>query len=224
VELRAGSEQGRLLRQGLLWAFSEQPFDPERKLSSSRSLLLYDPEGRTDAALRSISLVHESLERPSLLDGVTNALILVGEGVSLTSERGLAERLAAAVVRGNRVLLLAPSEGQLEPPSAWRVLLAGNAQDVLRKQEAKTLTYKLDLNRWPPDGNAIRMRFHLVAERDAAVFDVTPNAGCEAVGWDDAASGGRFLACGLGIISKWSETPAARWLLAEMVEQLAKED
>ena len=224
VELRAGSEQGRVLRSGTLWAFSEQPFDPGRTLTAPRALLLYDPDGHTAAALRSISLSCDTLERPASLEGVTNAVIVVGEGVSLESERGLAGLLDSAVTRGNRVLVLAPHDGQFKPPAAWRVLLAGNAQEVLRKPAAVPAPYKLDLSGWPPDGRAAQVRFRLAAERDEAVFTVTPDAGCEAVGWDDAASGGCFRACGLGIVAKWNETPAARWLLVELVERLAKEE
>ena len=224
VELRAGSEQGRVLRNGTMWAFSEQPFDPARRLTAPRTLLLYDPDGHTAAALRSIGLSCDTLERPALLEGVTNAVIVVGEGLSLESERGLADLLDSAVTRGNRVLMLAPHDGQFKPPATWRVLLAGNVEEVLRKPAAVPAPYKLDLSGWPPDGRAAQVRFRLAAERDAAVFTVTPEAGCEAVGWDDAASGGRFRACGLGIVAKWNETPAARWLLVELVEGLAKEE
>lgn len=219
VEIRAGSDQGRILHNGTLWAFAEQPFDVERKLS--RRLLLYDPEGHTEKAFRSISLACDILNKPDALEGVTNAVIVLGEGVSLEGERGLADLLGLAVARGNRVLLLAPREGQLKPPSAWRLLLAGNAQDVLRASAQKTASYKLNLTDWPLDGRAVQRRFRLMSERDEAVFIVTPDAGCEAIGWDDNVSGGCLRACGLGIVSKWSEVPAARWLLVELVERLA---
>ena len=224
VELRAGSDKGRLLRGGTLWVFSEQPFDPELKRAGSRALLLYDPEGHTGDALRSISITFEHLEKPASLETVTNSVIVVGESVSLESERGLSERLCLAVARGNRVLLLAPRAGQIMLPPAWRILLAGNAQDVLRTAGVKTAPYKLDLNEWPPDGRAVQMSFRLTAERVDPVFTVTPDTGCEAIGWDDVASGGRLRACGLGIVAKWHEAPAARWLLAEMVERLTNEE
>jgi len=224
VELRAGSDKGRLLRSGTLWVFSEQPFDPEFTRAGSRALLLYDPEGHTRDALRSISIAFENIEKPGSLDAVTNSVIVVGESVSLESERGLSELLCLAVTRGNRVLLLAPRAGQLKLPSAWRILLAGNAQDVLRTAGVKTAPYKLNLNEWPPDGRVVQMRFRLTADHDDPVFAMTPDTGCEAIGWDDVASGGRLRACGLGIAAKWHETPAARWLLAEMVERLANEE
>jgi len=224
AELRAGSEEGPLLRSGPLWVFSEQPVSSEGSFKASRPLVLYDPEGRTDAALRAIGLSCDVLERPALLEAVTNALIVVGEGVSLEGERGLAELLAGAVARGNRVLLLAPCDGELKPPAAWRALRAGNAQDVLREPVSAKYPYRLDLANWPPDGNAVQKRFRLEASRDGIVFAVTSEAGCEAVGWDDVASGGCIRACGLGIIKKWNETPAARWLFMELVKQLENEE
>lgn len=224
AELRAGSEQGQLLRTGTLWAFSEQPLAAAGEPQTLRPLLLYDPDGRTEAAFRSIGLSCETLARADALEGQTRAVLVVGEGVSLAGERGLAELLAAAVARGNRVLLLAPADGQLTPPAAWRTLRAGCAQDVLREPARAAAAYKLDLSAWPPDGRAAHKRFHLEASRGEAVFAVTEDAGCEAVGWDDAASGGRFRACGLGIVKKWQETPAARWLLVELVKRLANEE
>ena len=88
---------------------------------------------------------------------------------------------------------------------------------MLRRGTVAGLPYKLDLTDWPPDGRPAASRFRLAGFRDEAVFDVTPDAGSAAIGWDDAASGGRFRACGLGIVAKWNETPAARWLLVEML-------
>jgi hypothetical protein len=221
AELREGSEEGGSLRAGTLWAFSEQPFaaGPPRM---RRPLILYDPEGKTEEAFRSIGLSCETIPRAALLDEPAQAVVVIGEGVSLKGERGLFERLAAAVARGSRVLLLAPADGQLTPPAAWRTLRAGCAEDVLR--EPAPAAYKLDLGGWPPEGRAAHKRFHLEASRGEAVFAVTGEAGCEAVGWDDGVSGGRFRACGLEVVKNWQEAPAARWLLAELVTRLANEE
>lgn len=223
VVLRAGGDQGRLLREGQLWAFSERPFEPGFNPAAPRSILLYDPAGRTATALRSIDLPCTLLPRLEALAEATNAVILVGEGLALEDERELLPQLAAAVRRGNDVLLLAPRDGQLTP-TAWQRLVAGATRDVWPARAAGGPPYQLDLVAWPPKGRAAVARFRLVGRDDEACFAVSSESGVEAVGWDDTASGGWFRACGLGIVAQWDETPAARWLLVEMLERFAKGD
>jgi hypothetical protein len=222
VTLRRGGDQGRTLRAGTLWAFADRPFDPGHDPVAPRRLLLYDPEEKTATAFRSIDLPFDPVARLDDLATRTNAVIVVAEGLSLDAERGLWQVLTDAVSRGNPVLLLAPRDGQLSLPVAWRKLVAGGTRDVWRSNAVGGQPYKLDLATWPPDGRAVQVRFRLAGFRDEAVFTVSPDAGAEAVGWDDAASGGRFRACGLGVIAKWDETPAARWLLVEMLNQISK--
>ena len=217
VTLRRGGDQGPALRAGTLWAFAERPFEPGHDPVAPRRLLVYDPGEKTAAALRTIDLPFEAVVRLDDLAGRTNSVIVVGEGLSLDAERGLWQVLTDAVAHGNHVLLLAPKDGRLQPPAAWRKLVAGGAQDVLRHGTVAGLPYKLDLADWPPDGKAVTTHFRLAGFRDDAVFDVTPEAGSVAIGWDDEKSGGRFRACGLPVIAKWNETPAARWLLVEML-------
>ena len=219
VTLRAGSEKGRPLPGGgTLWALAEQPLPPGRNPAAPREIRLYDPADRTAAAFRSINLPFETTTRLDALATMTNTTLVVGEGVSLEAERGLWETLMTAVARGNRVLLLAPAEGRLPPPDAWTQLTAGPADKLLRAPPRGGAAYKLDLQAWPPAG-AVRTRFRLAGSRDQAVFDAGPDAGCEAVRWTDAASGGSFTACGLGIIASWETAPAARWLLVELLNE-----
>ncbi len=219
VTLRAGSKQGLPLRtDSTLWALSEQPLPSGRNPAAPHDIWLYDPAGRTEAAFRSIAIPFTAAIRLEPLAAMTNITLVVGEGLSLDAERGLWEALMTSVARGNRVLLLAPTEGRLRLPAAWTQLTAGTAGENLRAPLRGGSTYKLDLKRWPPHG-AIRSRFQLIGVRDQAVFDVTPEAGCEAVHWTDAASGGSFTACGLGVIACWETAPAARWLLVEMLNK-----
>lgn len=217
--LRAGSEQGRpLCADETIWALAEQPFAADHNPAAPRTLWLYDPEGQTETAFRSIALTFETTKRPEALGALTNAIVVVGEGLSLESERGLWEMLMTSVARGNRVLLLAPAEGRLFPPAAWLQLSAGSADKLLRAPPRGGAAYKLDLKRWPPNG-AVRVRFQLAGFRDQAVFEVHPETGSEAVTWTDATSGGSFAACGLNVISCWETVPAARWLLVEMLKK-----
>lgn len=221
VALRLGSDQGRPLLPGdTLWAFAEHPFAPGHNPAAPRHIVLYDPEGRTATAFASIGVPCETAARIGELAAATNAVLVVGEGVSLEAERGLWEALTAAVARGDGVLLLAPADGAFQPPEAWGRLIAGTAQAVLRHPLAGGPAYKLDLASLP-SGGTVGARFHLAGRHEDAVFAVSADRGSEAVAWDDPASGGRFVACGLGLIARWEETPAARWLLAELLTGFA---
>ena len=222
--VRADSETGRTLKNGTLWVFSKQPFEPEHNLAQPRSLVLYDPKGQTEQAFQSIRLPHETIDKISQIEGITNAIIVTGEGLSLEGERGLFESLSAAVVRGNRILVLAPADGQMALPAAWRILRAGPAEEVFCLSAAYAAASPFDCAVRGSTALAAQKRFCLAAQRDAPVFTVTADAGCEAIGWDDAVSGGCFCACGLSLVAEWSQTPVARWLLVGMVERLVKEE
>lgn len=223
LELRAGSDQGRRVKEGTLWAFSEQPLAPGYKPTGERQLMLYDPAGDTEKAFQSIGLVYTSAGRLEALAEATNAVIVVGEGVSLEKERALGDVMTAAVVRGNRVLLLAPAEGVIRPPAGapWR-LVAGAAAAVLggaRKAGAPSL----DLEAYPPDKPLNKVFFRFNSETEGTTVTVSPDSGEQAVGWDYVQRPGRFRACGLGVVENWDKTPAMRWFLIEMVEELNKE-
>ncbi len=223
LELRAGSDQGQRVKQGTLWTFSEQPLIAGYKPTGERQLMLYDPAGDTEKAFQSIGLAYESASRLEALADATNAVIVVGEGVSLEKERALGDVMTAAVVRGNRVLLLAPSEGVIRPPAGapWR-LVAGAATAVLggaRKAGAPAL----DLGTYPPAKPLNKVFFRLTSETEGTTVTVSPDSGEQAVGWDYVQRHGRFRACGLGVVENWDKTPAMRWFLIEMVEELNKE-
>jgi hypothetical protein len=144
-------------------------------------------------------------------------MIIVGEGVALERERGLAQALSEAVARGNDVLLLAPQSGLVSPPAAWGTLRVGGVQDVLRRGTIGNQRYKLDLGEGAARGTASDVLFQMVARREEVAFQVSATAGSAAIGWDDPVSGGRFRACGVALIAGWKDTPAARWLLVEML-------
>jgi len=223
LELRAGSDQGQRVKEWTLWAFSEQPLAPGYKPTGERQLMLYDPAGDTEKAFQSIGIAYESASRLEALAEATNAVIVVGEGVSLEKERALVDVMTEAVVRGNRVLLLAPSEGVMRPPAVtpWR-LVAGAATAVLggaRKAGAPSL----DLGAFPPEKPLNRAFFRFNSETEGTTVTVSPDSGEQAVGWDYVQRPGRFRACGLGVVENWDKTPAMRWFLIEMVEELNKE-
>ena len=146
VTLRSDSEQGRILRNGgTLWALSEQPLPTGRNPAAPRAAWLYDPVGQTAAAFRSISLPFETVTRLEALAAMTNATVIVGEGLSMETERGLWETLMITIARGNRVLLLAPVDGRMRPPADLLLLTAGPVDRLLCAPPRGGPAYKLNL-------------------------------------------------------------------------------
>jgi hypothetical protein len=221
LALRHGAETGKALFEGRLWAFSRQRVAPEYNPVAPRTLHLYDPEGRTEEALRELGLAFESVPRLDALGALRDAVLVVGEGLSLDAERGLLDALTDALEHGTDVLLLAPRDGTLPVPSSWRRLVAGSLRDVFPGR-------KRDPGRQSPDTAAFvrpdpseHAGFRLCGLRDEAVFEVADGIGAEAVGWEAPASAGRFRACGTRLVAHWDKNPAARWLLVELLDHLS---
>ena len=200
------------LASGKIWAFSELPFAGGADPAGTRRLYLYDPVGKTAEALETIKLRIQCVDDFSALESITNAFIVIHEGFSADSVWDFDERLANLVRRGNRVLLIAPSEGAFAIPEGLDACWSGSAAQGLRRPKGISGTdYDLDLSGM--DG----CRFRLGCSREAVVLEVDAAKGHEGVIWTDSKTGGKVLFCGLGLISNWGQTPAARWLLAEIL-------
>lgn len=219
LTLRRDAEAGEPLFDGHLWVFSRQPVAPGHNPVAPRTLRLYDPEGRTDAAFQELDLAFESVPRLDLVTELRDSVLVVGEGLSLEAERGLLDTMVEAVRNGNEVLLLAPVEGTLRLP-AWHRLVAGTLNDVFpRPQPPAGARAPNPALLVPRESGTL---FRLVGLRDDVGFEVVREDGAQAVGWDDALSGGRFRACGLPIVEHWKTSPAARWLLVELLDHFTK--
>ena len=200
------------LASGKMWAFSEQPFTGGANPAGMRPLYLYDPEGKTAAAFESIKLRAECVDDFSDLESVTNAFIIIHEGFSIESVRGFDEILDGFVRHGNRVLLIAPSEGSFVIPSGLEACWYGMALKGLHSHaEILGTDYDLDLSSMPG------CRFRLVGIHEVAALQVDRGQGYEAAIWWDTQNDGKVIFCGLNLISSWEKTPAARWLLGEIL-------
>ena len=200
------------LASGMVWAFAEQPFAFEGNPASMPLLYLYDPEGKTSAAFESIKLRVQCVDDFSELESVTNAFIVIHEGFSIDSVRGFDEILDGFVRHGNRVLLIAPSEGAIIIPSGLESCWYGiTLKGCHSHAEILGTDYDLDLSSMPG------CRFRLVGIHDEAALQVDGAKGYEAAIWWDAKNDGKVIFCGLNLISSWEKTPAARWLLGEIL-------
>lgn len=219
--LRLGSDQGApIIANTPVWLFSEYPYPEGHNPVAPRQIHLYDPAGTTAAAFESIRLPFKTISQLRTFEELRHVPIVIAEGLDLSAERGLVETLAAAAARGCDLLLLAPSAGTFAPPPGWDYLAAGTTQRILRRAPGKEQRYRLDLAACPA-GAPHGTRFQLDASEGVAVLATAPREGAEAVVWELPTAGGRLRLCGNAIIARWQATPAARWLLAELLSDFA---
>lgn len=199
------------LASGKVWAFAEQPFATGENPAVMKKIYLYDPENKTAEAFESIKLRVDRIDDFNALESVTNAWVVFHEGFSLESVRGIDEVLLGLVRRGNSVLLLAPSEGNVPLWNEVEECWYGTAEGLHKQTKIEGTDYDLDLSSMQGS------HFRLVGLRDEAVVQVDAGKGYEAVILRDLKNDGKIVFCGLNLISNWEKTPAARWLLAEIL-------
>jgi hypothetical protein len=140
--------------------------------------------------------------------------------------RDLAEILAKTAARGVPVLCLAPAGGLVTIPGIDQAKAAVPARLAFRRHEIITdLDKKLDAAAWPPDGPIAGRSIILKAEEGSVVGEVARDAkGWPWVQVDYPDQHSKLVYCCFGLFGKrWETSPAPRFLLARMLELLAKQ-
>ena len=185
------------------WAFSRDP-----AINPAKKIMLFDTGDKTADALESLSIPFTRGNTDLLATPDTNTLVIVGENFS---EHGTLDAIMQAAVLGVDVLILAPEKNFTLPlPSEPKNFHLGSAQDILRNPKA---VYKLIL----PKGG-----LRLAAQDDEVVLRTDEKTTAQAAQWT-FTNGGRVRVCGAPLILNWETTPAARWLLAEMLNSTTGE-
>ncbi len=199
------------------------PFDPFEGRTSrliTQPLSLFDPVGQTAVILDSSRIPYRRLHRPDDLlhaDG----LIVVGEGVSFHEYRGLAEAMIECAINGNRVLCLAPSEGEFILPGTRSQGGVPPDAMIFRREEAiREIDKRLDTALWAPGIPSVVSSIEVDSFRQSVMARVLP--GQSGWAWVEMCYGdqGRLVVGGFGIIRHWDQSPCARWLLAGLLEQM----
>lgn len=193
-----------------IYAFSDQPFADGTLPVRAADVNVFDPDGRTAAALEAIKVPFQRVRDFAELSGTTNSFVVVHEGVSPGGDGNLGGIIDALIDDGNRVIVLAPADGCISIHAAKDALKYGFAKEVLAfKRSGRGMEYELDFS--VMGGN----RFTVATDGGISVADFGGDGEVEAAAWEAANGRGRGVICGLGLISDWEKTPAARWLLAD---------
>jgi len=204
--------------------FDPDPFQNRKQWLETLNLRLYDPEGATIAVFEKAEIPFSRITNPAALHTAKGGILVIGEGLSLRTSRGLMEAVFEAAQTGIPVLVLAPSEGAFQIPAMQGGGEAGSLQPKSLSFHGKDiitrLDKRLDIGRWAEDRDSVLRYFRIGAYRGQPEIVMD-----EAQGWPWIALDGegrqQIRFCGFGIIRDWDLSPVPRYLLAALLEQLS---
>lgn len=189
LRLCKGDDKGLQVYDGPLTVYSPFPYAEGERPAGEKTVVVYDPDGKTIAALQNIRFPFEAIKQ--LSDVRTNQVLVIGEGIERT--RLFDPQVLATVRRGADVLMLAPlSEGGSIPLGEWDQMKAENFMGSATVQ-----------------GGSF---FNLMPERGRCVFSINGEKGARQVHWRDLYSKASFSVYGIPIISAWDKSAEARWM------------
>lgn len=231
-KVKEGSVQGAQLMVSIgevkhdrpVWIFPRDSLTDRRDWLRSLKLSVFDPPGNTIEVLNDSDIPHERIRSRDSLDGVSEGIVIVGEGVSLRKNNGLMNDLRALTIRGVPVLCLASDEGSF-PFSDDQNLVT--ALELRRADVIRDLDKRLDTLWWPKGSSQLR-GLQIDSASDKVVAEIHDNAKswpwCEWQFGNDSLTSeksSRLIWCGFGIIHSWDDGPTPRYLLAKILERLS---
>ena len=202
------------------WIFSPLAFSNRSEWLKQLQITLFDLEGKTAKRFDAEKIPYRYVRSAAALSDVKAGVIVIGEHASFNTQRGLADDMLTAAIRGRKVLCLAPSDGQLLWPSP------NTEQQAVKSLLMKDLTAvtdfdkRLDAHDWYPGGSPVIASFNTEAQRARVCLGVQKGPG----GWPwiemHFPGGGAIVVCGCGIITRWADSPTPRYLLRAVFERL----
>jgi len=198
-------------------AFPKDPFLDRGQWLKGLKITLYDPKEKTAAVFKSAEIPHETIVNAAALSEIKEGILVIGEGLSLREERGLAEVLVAAAAGGLTVLCLAPAEGSL--PLAGDDFKKAKSFACRKESIITELDKRLDAQAWSGGRKVVASRLALRGEGPGVAAEVDLDQGDWP--WLDVAfarTPGRLVVCGFGLVEAWDASPTPRFLLARILE------
>ena len=200
--------------------FAEDAFADNQQWLEKLQIVLYDPVGKTADVFDQAKIPYKFLRTTAGIDAQAD-LVVVGEGVSLETDRGLAESLIRKASEGARILFLAPAEGQISVPGSSESDLPRPERISLRGPDVIADLDKQLVGQWAPGGKPQLATFQFQTDRNLTIWRVTsPGVGWVWIDIDYENSNGRLIFCGLGLIDRWEAGPGPRYLLAALLNGL----
>lgn len=208
-----------------IWLFHEDPFQLNQQALTKHNIYLFDPILKTAPVFRAVHIPFESVVRLSDVRQLREAMLIIGEGLSLQEFRGLSELLKETAEAGNKVICLAMDNGQLPIAQNTGPDFMASSSMVFRGSEVISMfDGHLDAEYWPPDGPMIDSRLHLEGQRGRVSGRIQSDGqGWPWVEFDYKKTNGKLVLCGFAIVRKWETGPAPRYLLDRMLQHIGKD-
>jgi hypothetical protein len=220
-----GGSGPRSTHRRTLWLFPDDPFTDCRQWLTNLVIRLFDPEKKTVERFTKAGIPFAEVRTTDALAAVREGLVVVGEGVSLKEERGLASAMGQAVEAGVPVLCMALRGGEMPLPTEGVSETQGKAPTRMSFRRADIITEldkRLDTKTWAPGADAVASSLVLSADRRVAAVEAVK--GDRGWAWMEVAfhGGGRLVVCGFAIVSGWEGSPAPRYLLLRVLEEMGE--
>lgn len=199
-----------------LWIFHADPFHGQAKELAEHKLIVYDPAGKTVAALNALKVPFEDEKNAAALADRKSGVVVIGEGVSFKDEAGLADTLVQLARRGATVICLAPSAGTLPIPGAEKD--GGESISLLRHDAIPRLDPRLDGLAWSNSTKIVASTIALRVIDGGVAGEVVEGPG--GFPWfqvDYPQTKGRLTICGFALVAQWQASPTPRYLFARMI-------
>lgn len=205
-------------RKKTLWLFPEDPFANQQQMLRELELSLFDPIGSTKDVFKKAGLACTQIRNRSALSGVSHdSCVIVGEGTSLSRNRGLAEQLVRFSAAGGSVLMLAPSDGMIPMPDEIDDRQPG-AFRFRRHHVIRDFDKRLDSIAWPGSTALPGSRVSLKTRLGRIAMEVSENGNWPWIEIEYPETKGRYVFCGFRLIENWSQSPTPRYLLLEILK------
>jgi hypothetical protein len=146
-------------------------------------------------------------------------MLIIGEGLSLNSYRGIDEMIFRALNAGTAVICLAPAEGLITMPATAAIPVHLRQFSLKSSAVVKELDKRLTFDGWPAD-NAFQ-NSGIVFQPDRGAVSAGIIQGHRSWPWMEihtGEEGRKLVVCCFRIIEQWNIHPAPRYLLLRMFE------
>ncbi|TWU45658.1 hypothetical protein Q31b_08340 [Novipirellula aureliae] len=219
---QAGNGDAVTIFQRGLWAFPRDAFADRNAWLNQLDLRLYDPVGDTAKVLDEAEIPFQEIRSIAALATIENGIVIIGEGIEVQSNSGLAETLFSLCADGQRILWFSPANGHFGIPGIGddsekkrpdHLLLMGS--DRLWQ-----LDKRLDTFAWTAeDHQGVGLQLADEGGRIVIKFVEPPDGWT----WLEATfrdTDGQLILCGLQLAEVWNVSPTPRYMLARLLEQL----
>lgn len=203
-----------------LYVFSPDIGSHRQSWLESLDIRLFDPRKATAAALTDGRIPYRMIPQADELPS-GQGLMIYGEGIAPERQAAVWSSAMLAAQKGRQALVLGSSGSVLRQND---LIPGGNggpaAFSVRKKDVIRGFDKRLDADQWQSPGRIVAASLHWGARDQSAMIEFQNNN----AGWPFLdiryPKGGRLIWVGFGIVESWQATPAARYLLLRLLEDI----